>query len=489
LQWGVVGVPDVQTLDPALASDPTSLSVASLIYGGLVRLDPHLRVVPDGASSWTISRDGRTYIFTIRKGLRFADGRTVTAQDFAGALNRALGPDGSAGAASFYLGLIAQRTVAARGAPKRVVRAITALSLSTLQISLLRPAAHFLAELAFPVSFVPDPRIIAQFGPSWTDHAAGFGPFVVREWRHTRYLWLDRNPYYYRGMPALRGIMLRFYPDSDATPAYLNGSLDLISGFEPGQPTPSAPFGSRRVPGLALDYLAFNTTRLPFFRLNARRAFSSAWSPALARSAMGTGVFASRGFLPSAFALPSGAWHPTGTGAAYLAGARYPAARGFPSVSLVMTRDPHLYQLGRELQRAWKSRLGVTVGLRQLNTSNYDKVLSARAFDMALVEWGGDYPDPQDFLGTQLGSSSDNVTGWTRPAYDRAVALADSYSPRDQRRNLLFREAASLAADKVPILPLNEPAQAAIIRPDLVGVSITPLGTIVGDWTHAHLGR
>jgi ABC-type oligopeptide transport system substrate-binding subunit len=487
LQWGVVGVTDIQTLDPALASDPASLSVASLIYGGLVRFDSHLRVVPDGASRWTISHDGRIYTFTIRKGLRFADGHAVTAQDFAGALNRALGPDETAGAAPFYLSLIAHPTASGRNASPRSVHAITALNRSTLQITLQHPAAHFLAELAFPSSFVPDPQVTARFGPSWTDHAAGFGPFVVGEWRHTRYLRLDRNPYYYGGKPTFKGINLRFYPDSSPIPAYQKGSLDVISGYEPGQELPAQPFGARRVPGLALDYLAFNTTRLPFFRLNARRAFASIWSPAIARSVMARAVFPSHDFLPSAFGTPSALWHPSVSSATYLAGARYPGAKKFPPVSLVMTRDPHLYQLALRLRRAWKSRLGVSVTIRQLNTSNYDKVLSARAFDVGLVEWGGDYPDPQDFLGTQLGASSDNVTGWTRPTYDRTVALADSYSPLDPRREALFQQAAKLAARKVPILPLDEPAQSAIIRPDLQGVALTPLGTIVGDWAHARL--
>jgi ABC-type oligopeptide transport system substrate-binding subunit len=486
LQWGLVGVPDVQTLDPALASDPTSLTVASLVYGGLVRLDAHLRVVPDGASSWTISHDGRMYTFSIRKGLRFANGRDVTAQDFVDALNRALGPDGSAGAARFYLSLIAHRGTAT-GATAHVVRSIQAPNASTVRITLVHPAAHFLAELAFPVSFVPDPRIITRFGSSWTDHAAGFGPFVVAEWQHTRYLRLDRNPYYYGGLPALKGIMLRFYPQTNAIPSYQNGSLDLVSGFEPGQTAPAEPFGTRRVPGLALDYLAFNTTRLPFFRLNARRAFAAISSPAFARSAMGHAGFASRELVPSALDVSGVSWRPTRTAAQYLAGARYPRGKGFPAVSLVMPHDPHLYQLARELHRAWKSSLGIPVTVRQLNTSNYDKLLGARAFDMALVEWGGDYPDPQDFLGTQLGSSPDNVTGWTRPAFDRTVALADSYSPLDPRRPLLFRQAANLATAKVPILALDEPAQTAIIRPDLTGVSLTPLGTIVGDWAHARL--
>jgi ABC-type oligopeptide transport system substrate-binding subunit len=486
LEWGLLGQTDVQTLDPALASDPTSITVSSLVYGGLVRLDPHLRVIPDGASSWSISRDGRIYTFHIRPDLRFADGQHVTAQDFASALNRALGPEGAAGTASFYLGLIAPSSTVGN-VKTHVTQGIRVVDPATLQITLTHPAAHFLAELAFPVSFVPDPAVMTRYGSSWTDHAAGFGPFVVRDWQHTRFLRLVRNPYYYAGAPALKEIVIHFYGDSSALSDYRSGLLDVVSGLQAGQILPSTPFGTRRIPALALDYLAFNATRLPFHRLNARRAFSSEWEPAFAGVAMGPSAFAARGFPPSALDIQVPAWQPTLSGRIYLARAQYPRARGFPPVTLVLPRDQRLYLLASELQQAWKAKLGVAVTVRQLNTSNYEKVLSARAFDLALVRWGSDYPDPQDFLGTQLGSSSDNVTGWTRAAYDQAVRLADSYSPRDARRLLLFGRAAKFAAQKLPILPLDEPAQTAVIRPDLTGISLTPLGTITGDWAHARL--
>src|SRR5947209_15092515 len=171
LRWGVTGMSDVPTLDPALVSDPTSISLASLVYGGLVRLDAQLHVVPDGAKRWTISRDGKTYTFILRRNLRFPNGRRVTAADFATALHRAQAPETSSGPASFYLGLIRQSHV------PRQMSGIEAVSPTTLRITLARPAAHFLAQLAFPVSYVPDPTLIGRFGANWTDHAAGFGPF------------------------------------------------------------------------------------------------------------------------------------------------------------------------------------------------------------------------------------------------------------------------------------------------------------------------
>lgn len=478
LEWGIVGIDDVPTLDPALASDPTSISVASLIFGGLVRFDSRMRVVPDAARSWKITHGGTVYTFALRHTVRFSDGRPVHAADFVQALQRALGPESSTGTAPFYLGSIARGSTPS---------AIVARDPWTLRITLTRPSAHFLSELAFPASFVPDPAVVERYGPNWTDHAAGFGPFRVRSWSHTRYLSLERNPYYWEGKPHLARITLHIYAENHALAAYKAGRLDVVSGLLPGQTIPGRPRGLRRVPGLALDYLAFNTGRLPFFRINARRAFAAVWQPSFVQQALGTAAFPATGFLPAAFGISVSRWHPAKNGPAYLARARYPHARGFPAITLIMQRDPRIYALASEMTLAWQVELGVHVGIRQLNPSNYSKVLAARTFDLALVRWGADYPDLQDFLGTQLGPSTDNITGWSTGPYTRTVNLADSYDPADPRRTGLFHHAAELAARKLPLLPLDQPALTALIAPGLQNVSLTPLGTIWGNWKDARL--
>jgi oligopeptide transport system substrate-binding protein len=473
VQWGLVGVSDVATLDPALASDPTSISVASLVYGGLVRFDQHLRVQPDGASRWIISRDGKTYTFFLRRNLRFADGSKVTANDVVSALDRALGPEGPAGTAPFYLRLIVGSTSGTK--PSGVV----AVNSSTVRITLSHPAAHFLSELAFPASFVPEPALPQKYGASWTDHAMGFGPYMVTAWRHSRYLTLVRNPYYYGGNVAPPRISLRFYAQGDAVAAYDRGTLDVVSGLPAGETLPSNPPGAQRLPALALDYLAFNTSRLPFKRLNARRAFAAAIQPGVASIAMGTSVFPSTSLVPSALAIPLATWGPSSSASTYLARAKYTHGHEFPPVVLVTPQDPHLHALARALKLSWFRTLHIDLRIQQLNATNYTQILNARAFDVALVRWGGDYPDPQDFLGTQLGASPYNVTGWSKPSYNAAVQLADSYSPLDPRRRQLLRRAAYVATRSLPVIPLDEPAVTAIIRPDLQGFALTSLGTIV----------
>jgi ABC-type oligopeptide transport system substrate-binding subunit len=409
----------------------------------------------------------------------------VTAHDFAVSLERALGPEGSSGTAPFYLGLIEQRNAAVAGGT-RTRRGITVVNPTTLRITLSRPAAHFLTELAFPVASVPDPTLLTRYGQAWTDHAAGFGPYYVQAWHHSRSLTLERNPFYYGGLPPLASITIRFYSgDRSGLRAYDRGDVDVVTGWQAGDTTSTNVGGVQRVPALALDYLAFNAARVPFRHLNARRALAAAVTAHLVRGAMNDTAFPVHSFLPSAFGISIPLWQPRRTPGAYLSRAGYPGGKHFPPVALVMPHDPHLYALGTALQRAWKRTLGITITPRSLNSKDYGAVLDAHAFDLALVRWGGDYPDPQDFLGTQIGSSPDNVTQWTGPRYSDDVTIADSYHPNDPRRVELFRHAARIAEKHLPLLPLDEPAVTAVIRPGLTGVSITGLGTLHGDWAHA----
>lgn len=483
LRWGLVGVDDVPTLDPALASDRTSITLDMLTYGGLVRLDSHLRVRPDGARRWTLSPDGTTYTFFLRKNLEFASGRAVTAYDFAAAIERALGPQGSTGPAGAYLNLIAH--AGRPGTP-----GIEVINSWTLRIRLQHPAGHFLAELAFPMSYVVDPQVISRYGPNWTDHAAGFGPFSVESWSHGRYLRLRANPHYYGSKPQFKRILFSFYPqNSDAVTAYQRGHLDLVSGFQPGDTVAGRPAGLRRVPAIALDYLAFNVTRPPFRHLNARRALAAVATSRPAATIAPQATFATSGFLPSALGLRVPSWSPSKTPAGYLAAARYPRGKGFPRVALVIPRDPQVLVLAQRLTRLWRSALGLDISVRQLDASTYNSVLNSRIFDLALVRWGADYPDPQDFLATQLGPWPDNVTGWTGRTYARLVGRADSLPPIDTHRNLLFVQAAQIAARKIPIVPLDEPAMTALIRPSLTGIDVTPLGTVTGSWKVARFTR
>ena len=109
---------DPTTLDPTAIVDTAGSTIAAKIFNGLVGFDPDAKIVPDIAESYTVSPDGKTYIFKIRPGVKFQNGREVTAADFKYSFERVLSPktksprtwlfDRIAGAKEFMDGKVAE---------------------------------------------------------------------------------------------------------------------------------------------------------------------------------------------------------------------------------------------------------------------------------------------------------------------------------------------------------------------------------------------
>src|SRR2546428_3414428 len=94
---------DPQALDPARIGDVYGLSVTQQLFDGLVQFDPTLMVSPALAEFWKASRDGLTWTFTLRKGVRFHHGTELTADDVVYSLTRILAPATRSGAADLFV--------------------------------------------------------------------------------------------------------------------------------------------------------------------------------------------------------------------------------------------------------------------------------------------------------------------------------------------------------------------------------------------------
>ncbi len=79
-------------LDPARFTGLNEWAIAMDLYNGLVQFDDRNAIVPDLAERWTVSPDGRTYTFTLRRGVKFSNGRELTAQDVKYSIERIMDP-------------------------------------------------------------------------------------------------------------------------------------------------------------------------------------------------------------------------------------------------------------------------------------------------------------------------------------------------------------------------------------------------------------
>src|SRR5215218_5232566 len=193
IRWSLAGVTDLVSLDPAKASDLPGFTVIAVLYGGLVRLDGSLQVVPSLAEEWSVSEDSLTYTFTLRDGITFSDGTPVTADDVVWTFNHALDPTTGGWTGAYYFTLIQGADEVAAGTATEA-SGVKKVDDKTVAITIKEPAAYFLSSLVAGPS-----KILAKATAADPNNEGKVtsGPFVVQTWNHGQSLDLAPNPTFY----------------------------------------------------------------------------------------------------------------------------------------------------------------------------------------------------------------------------------------------------------------------------------------------------
>lgn len=210
------------TLDPQKTGTAVTAALMRWVGDTLVTVNPYtLQVVPDLATSWTVSKNGLVYTFTLRQGVTFQDGTPFNAQAMAFTLNRAMNPATHANIA---------------GALLQPVSSVKVLGPYSLQITLKNPYAPFLsAGLSSPDLMAISPAAVAKEGAGFAQHPVGTGPLEVSQYIAGKSLTLVRNPHYnwapsfYKnhGPVHFQTLVIDFLPNSNTvTNGLLSGELN-----------------------------------------------------------------------------------------------------------------------------------------------------------------------------------------------------------------------------------------------------------------------
>jgi peptide/nickel transport system substrate-binding protein len=244
-------VPDVVTLaienpplnlDPRIGLDASSERIASLIFSSLVRRDESSAIVPDLAESWDIP-DPTTYIFHLRRGVRFHDGRLLTARDVIYTFRSILDRSVETPKLGTYL----------------LVDEIEAVDDLTVRFSLKEPFAPFLWNLTSgAIGIVPEGA-----GSELAQHPIGSGPFVFGHYRRDEEVFLRSNPDYDGVQPRIEAVRFKIVPEAIVRALELRkGTVDIALNVLPpdmvealGDETELAVINEE---GTNYQYLAFN---------------------------------------------------------------------------------------------------------------------------------------------------------------------------------------------------------------------------------------
>ena len=243
-------------------------------YSTLLRTDPTdatgTKIVGDLAESWTISRDGLTYTFKVRRGVKFHDGSALTSRDVKATYDKIVNPPSG--------------VTSARKGQYTAIEAIEASDPQTIVFRLKHPSAGFLASLASPWNFVYKADILAK-DPRWYEtNIMGTGPFTfVEHVKGSHWVGKKFADYWDKGKPYLDGYRALFVSNTSARVAAIRGERAMIE-FRSFNPARRDELVGAMGPKIAVkespwDCLMFawaNHERKPFDDPRVRRALSLA---------------------------------------------------------------------------------------------------------------------------------------------------------------------------------------------------------------------
>ena len=482
---------DPPTLDPARAGDTSSAEYIVEIFSGLVTLSQKLQIVPDLAESWDISPDGTTYVFKIRRGATFHNGREVTARDFKYSLERAADPKTGSTTADTYLGDI--KGVRDKLAGKATeLEGVKVLDDYTLQLDLEEPRFYFLAKMTYPTAMVVDKENV-ESGDNWMDTPIGTGPFKMGEWRKDERIILERNSDFYLEPAKLDRVNFLLAGGSGMT-MYENDEVDITSvGLNDIEriTDPSSPLNQEFVVATSLTtwYIGFNTTKPPFDDPKVRQAFQHAVNRQKIIDVVLKGlVQRADGVLPPN--MPG--YNPDVIGLEFdvekakrlLAESKY--AGKLPDVTFTIpssstTVDP----VTEAIVEMWRKNLDLEEGVLKIQQTEWATFLGdikrnpaqgkENKYQFYQLGWQADYPDPQDFVDILFHSKSlDNNGVYSNPQVDKFLDQA-RVEKGTEKRFKLYQEAEQLIVDDAAWIPLYHGQQYLLVKPKVKGFIPPPM--------------
>jgi peptide/nickel transport system substrate-binding protein len=390
----------------------------------------------------TVTKDGKTYVFRIRPGLRFSTGEAVTAKSFADTINRIASQELQSPGSSFID--IIQGADAALAGRSKTVSGVNARG-NVLTIKLLRPAPDLIARLAMPFFQAINPALAATTDPQGVNTFASCGPYYVAARTPGRSITLKRNPYYKGTRPH----------NVDQIEYRIGNSLQVIEqNVESGNADFAAqgldPTSWKRLadkygvnkgrvyiaPSLSVAYLAMNQDR-PLFKNNLplRQAVNFAIDrrALLSQAGFGAGI-------RSDHILPPGV-----PGAQKVNGTLYPLkapnlkkanalAKGHTGdgKAVLWTSNRGAAPLQAQIYQYNLKQIGLDVEVQQYSRAVQITREGVRGapFDFTTEQWTADYPDPYDFMNVLLSGDSlrdannNNIAYFNDPKYNQAMRNA-----------------------------------------------------------------
>lgn len=445
------------------------------LFEGLMRYDPRtLGPLPGVAASYEMSEDGKRFVFHLREGARWSNGRPVTAHDFEWSWKRVLAPETAAQYAALLWDLEGGKAYSEGRGPADAV-GVRALEDRVLEVRLSRPIPWFLDLLPFG-PFIPVPReAVETHGIHWTrpENIVTNGPFHLTKWVISYQIEMKKSETYWgRDEVSLDKAVVVMSEDAHTMMRlYRAGELDWI-GSDVRPPQEYLSFlqdkkDYRTSPDLATYYYIINLREdtpaqkaSPLHSKEVRKALDmSLDKEAIATYVTRGGQRAAQTMVPDLFfekgyKPPKGNPYDPEEARRLLARAGYgPGGKPFPSIEVSYNTSEGHRQVAEAIQQMWRKELGIDV---QLVNQEWKVFMSNRNegfFEICRAGWIGDFQDPYTFLSLFLSDSDLNSSKWVNKEYDRLIDEALQHLDQEERY-ALYAKAEAILIDELPVIPV-----------------------------------
>ena len=478
-----------QGIDPHIVTGVPEHHILISLCEGLTIPNPNPKgsdgYIPGTAESWSISDDGKEYIFKLNKNAKWANGDPVTADDFVWSWKRIL----TASLGSQYPDMLYYLVGAYEYHNGQIDNfnevGVKALDTHTLKVNLKNPTPFFIGLLSHYSTWPVHKETVLKHGDiddrngEWT-RPGNFvcnGPFQLKTWELNNKIVVEKNPHYYDAS-MVRLNEIHYYPVSNVMTEdrmFRAGQLHLTSSM----PTQKCPiYIEEKNPNLKIDpymgtyFYRINTENETLSDVRVRKALAySIDRQLLVDKVTQCGQIPAYSFTP-----PGSNGYQPSTEIPYdpvlakqlLAEAGYSSDNPFPKLEILFNTNEGHRKVALAIQQMWQNELGIEVELVNQDWKVYLSREMVGDFQISRAGWIGDYEDPNTFLDLMRPNRGNNKTGWENMDFDALVEEANTINDQEKRYELL-NEAEKILIDNMPIIPLYTYVRVYQLSPDVKG--------------------
>lgn len=455
-------------LDPRVGLDAQSERIDGLLFDDLLTRDEHLNVEPQLAESWEIP-DPLTYVFHLHQGVKFHDGRPLTARDVKWTFDS----------------LLQGKVLSTKAAAYRFVDYIDTPDDYTVVFHLKQPFATLLWNLSDgAMGIVP-----YGCGDEMTSHPVGSGPFRFISAEQDKDVVIERNDDYWGEKPQLKRVRFAVVPDTTTRALELRkGSADVVINALTGDLVIALEHEPNlevlRGPGTVLSYLAFNL-RDPVLR---DRRVRQAVAYAIDRRPFIH--YLQRDFARPAYSiLPPESWAYDGDVPHYdhdpekarqlLNQAGYPAVNGVRFHLTMKTSTEESTRLLAAVLQQQLREVGIALDIRTFEFATFFSDVTRGSYQLHSLRWVGGNEDPDIFEyvfhSAKFAPHGANRTYYSNPRADALIDQARSELDQEKRK-VLYAELQQILAEDLPYIDLWYQDNVLVHTRRVQNLSLNPAG-------------